>query len=77
MMSASDVSLTFYCVKVDAVWFDFASFGLLVLTGGAAVSYIGYDEARFFILCTVLSERQDEYTELGPLSRIRSLLCAV
>ena len=43
--------MTFYCVKVDAVWFDFASFGLLVLTGGAAVSYIGYDEARFFLFC--------------------------
>ena len=51
MMSASEISLAFYCVKVDAVWFDFASFGLLVLTGGAAVSYIGYDEARFFLFC--------------------------
>ena len=45
---------------MDAVWFDFASLGLLVLTGGAAVSCIGYDEARFFVnLDTVLSERQD------------------
>ena len=48
MMSASEVSLAFYCVKEDAVWFDFASLDLLVLTGGAAVSYIGYDEARSF-----------------------------
>ena len=41
MMSASEVSLAFYCVKVDAVWFDFASLGHLVTM-----------RRGFFLFCT-------------------------